>query len=100
MKNNRKNSKKNKLLLLKFNQDDKKIKLTENELKLKEKLLDIEDKLSSIDKITETIEQEKDDTIFKTEAFDMLVSSVAITAAVYTVAEYLGVDVDKIDKLL
>ncbi|MFW6008582.1 MAG: hypothetical protein ACOCP8_04875 [archaeon] len=92
--------KKNKFVLLNFNKEKSEITLNDEEKELKQQLLEIENKLDSIDKVTKVINDEKPDSIFKTEAFDMLVSSVAITAAVYVVAEYLGVEVENIDNLL
>lgn len=90
---------KNNLILLKNDKKAEIRQLNDNENDLKKKLLDIEKKIDSIDNVIESIKLDHTGTIYESDAFDMLVSSVAITAAVYAIAEYLDIEKDNLDKL-
>lgn len=98
----KKKSKNNNLILLKSLMEDsnKKDELTEREEELKKRFMDIEVKLKSIEKVLSSVSGEQPDTIFTSEAFQMLVESIAITAAVGAVAEYLEISMDEIDDIL
>lgn len=98
----KKNSKNSNLILLKSIQEEilKDLTLTEEEEKLKDQLYLIEEKLSSIEKVIDKIDLERDDTIYTSSAFGMLVGSIAIAAAVNAISEYFGVDSNEIKKLI
>lgn len=98
----KKNSKNNNLILLKSIKEEilKDIILTKEEETLKDQLYLIEDKLCSIEKVIDKIDLERDDTIYTSSAFGMLVGSIAIAAAVSAVSEYFGVDSNDIKKLI
>lgn len=99
---NNKNGKNNNLILLKsiMEENGKLIELSENEIELKEKLVNIENKLISIEKIIASINNDKDNNIYNSEAFGILLNSIAITAAVNVIAEYFNIDIDRIDDIL
>lgn len=101
-KNSKKKSKDNNLILLKsiIEEKRKKSELTEQEMQLKKRLTEIERKLESIEKVISSVSHESPDTIFSSEAFQMLVESIAVTAAVGAIAEYLEISIDEIDDIL
>ena len=101
MNNNddKKNSKNSNLILLKFNKNEE-IELTEEEIELKKKLNKIEDKFNSMEKVILSINNEQPDTLFNSDAFNILIGSIAITAAIRVIADYFDVDLSDIDNLL
>lgn len=100
--NETRDTKKPSLIILKniIDENNKKYQLNEEEQQFKNKLVNIEAKLESIDKVTASIKQENDETIFANDAFKMLVESIAITAAMAAVAEYFDVDAQDMENLL
>lgn len=100
--NETKDAKKPNLIVLKniIEENNKRYQFNEEETEFKKKLINIESKLDSIDKVTASIKQENDETIFATDAFKMLVESIAITAAMAAVAEYFDVDAQDVENLL
>jgi hypothetical protein len=79
---------------------NKKIELTDSENELKNKLCDIENKLASVKNVFANINAEKTDTIYNSDTFRILIGSIAITAALNTLAEYLGVNLEDVNKLI
>jgi len=96
--NNKKNSKNNGLVLIKFPEKENKfIELNEEENLLKEKLLEIEYKLNSIDNIIFAVKEENSDTMFDSEVFNTIIGSIAISAAISVVAEYFNIKSEDIN---
>lgn len=101
MKNDDKKSKNNNLILLQSLLDEKKgPELNEKEQELKDKLIDIEDRLNSVENVILAVGKERDDSLFNSEAFSLLVGSIAISAAINVIAEYFDVNASDIDNLL
>ena len=99
---NKKNSKNNNLILLQSIKDEifEELLLNEEQEELKQKLLSIEKKLESVEKVVENISKFNRESIYNSNAFNMIVGSIAITAAIGTIAEYFGVKTEDIDNLL
>ena len=95
-------SKNNKMILIKsiLEDNERKNELNEKEIELKQRLIDIDNKLESIEKVVTVIGCDKPNTIFSSDAFQMLVESIAITAAIGVVAEYLDISIDDIEDIL
>lgn len=87
---NEKKYKKSNVVLLKYNKN--KFELDENELELKKKLIKIDNKLKSIEKVITSVDKESPDLVFTTEAFQILVESIAISAAVDIITDYFDLE--------
>lgn len=90
---------KDKLVLLRTITNDLTKELSEEEIDLREKLVEIETKLKSVEKVITNIAKDSK-TIYDSEAFSLLIESIAITSAISVVAEYLNVSPEDIEELL
>ena len=101
-KNSNKKSKNNNLILIKsiIEANEKKSELTDREKELQKRLLEIDDKLKSIEKVISTVNDKDPNTIFASEAFEMLIESIAITASIEIIANYFEISIDDIDNIL
>jgi enoyl-[acyl-carrier-protein] reductase (NADH) len=87
--------------VLKFQQDNnEKIELNSKEKEIKNKLVEIDDKFSSIQRVISSIKNDNRDTIYNIETFDILIESIAMTAATNKISEYFDINTEEIDNLL
>jgi hypothetical protein len=98
-KDDKKKCKNNNLILLELIKENKITELDEKEIELKNKLTYIENKLESVKKTMKSIAEDNNDS-FYSDSFDILVGSIAMTAAISTIAEYFDIKIEDVDNFM